>query len=232
MPTAGSTFATSHDPCGRGSNPSGHDHHGEVTSLPAEPAEPEPGHVSHRPRKLNATSYVVLGMLCQGPATSYDLKQRIGNTIGTFWAFAHSQLYDEPVRLVADGLVSETVEEGGRRKRTYSITLAGRQALRAWLATPTIEQTEVRDLGLLKLYFAGFGGPEDLLRLAHDRYESHRARADGYAKRFENDDAPAPDRWQAKTLELSARYERTVEQFWADFIAELECEAQEPADSS
>jgi PadR family transcriptional regulator, regulatory protein AphA len=200
-----------------------------VTSLPAKPAHP--GHISDRPRKLNATSFVVLGMLCQGPATSYDLKQRIGCTIGTFWAFAHSQLYDEPARLVADGLVSETVEQGGRRKRTYSITLAGRQAVRDWLAAPTIEQTEVRDLGLLKLFFAGFGEPADLLRLAYDRYESHRARAEGYAKRFEAV-APAPDRWQTKTLELSVRYERTVEQFWADFIAELECEAQEPADSS
>ena len=39
---------------------------------------PEP-----RTRKLTATSYVVLGMLSYSPATSYDLKQWIANTIGT-----------------------------------------------------------------------------------------------------------------------------------------------------
>jgi DNA-binding PadR family transcriptional regulator len=197
------------------------DHPREVTSLPAEPAPPEHSRAGDRPRKLNATSYVVLGMLCHGPATSYDLKQRIAYTIGNFWAFAHSQIYDEPVRLVADGLVTETVEEGGRRKRTYSITRTGRQALQDWLATPTHEQTEVRDLGVLKLFFASFGERADLLRLARDRHESHRARADSYLEMHERI-IDFADPWQVKTLELGLRYERTVEQFWADFLAELE----------
>lgn len=184
--------------------------------------------MSDRTRKLNATSYVVLGMLSYAPATSYDLKQFVGNTIGNFWAFAHSQLYDEPVRLVRDGLVEETVEEGGRRRRTYSILPAGREALRTWLSSPTTEQTEVRDLGLLKLFFASFGKEPDLLRLARDRHQSHRSRAEGYVEqRAEIIDYA--DRWQVKTLELGLRYERCVEQFWADFIEELEQEqAQEP----
>jgi PadR family transcriptional regulator AphA len=203
------------------------DHPREVTSLPAEPAVPVPDRAADRPRKLNATSYVVLGMLCHGPGTSYDLKQRIAYTVGNFWAFAHSQLYDEPVRLVADGLVTESVEQGGRRKRTYSITRAGRKALRDWLATPTDDQTEVRDLGLLKLFFAAFGEREDLLQLARDRYESHRARADGYLRQYERI-VDVADPWQVKTLELGLRFERTVEQFWADFLAELESEDKGP----
>jgi len=197
------------------------DHPREVTSLQPDPVAPEPPRAADRPRKLNATSYVVLGMLCHGPATSYDLKQRIAYTIGNFWAFAHSQIYDEPVRLVADGLVTETVEQGGRRKRTYSITHAGRMALREWLASPTNDQTEIRDLGLLKLFFAAFGDKEDLLRLAKDRYESHRARANGYLEQHGRI-VDAADPWQVKTLELGMRYERTVEQFWAEFRAELE----------
>ncbi|HEU5475413.1 MAG TPA: PadR family transcriptional regulator [Actinophytocola sp.] len=192
-----------------------------MTSLQSESVAPQSDRATERSRKLNATSYVVLGMLCHGPATSYDLKQRIAYTIGNFWAFAHSQIYDEPVRLVADGLVTETVEQGGRRKRTYSITRAGRTALRDWLASNTHEQTEIRDLGLLKLFFAAFGDKEDLLRLARDRYESHRARADSYIEQYERI-VDAADPWQVKTLELGMRYERTVEQFWADFIAELE----------
>jgi PadR family transcriptional regulator AphA len=201
------------------------DHSREVINMPAEPVAPEPARAADRPRKLNATSYVVLGMLCHGPATSYDLKQRIGYTIGNFWAFAHSQIYDEPARLLSDGLVSEIVEQGGRRKRTYSITRAGRKALRDWLATPTVEQTEVRDLGLLKLFFASFGDRENLLQLARDRHESHRARADGYVEQHERI-IDFADRWQVKTLELGMRFERTVEQFWADFITELESEAE------
>ncbi len=179
--------------------------------------------MSERTRKLNATSYVVLGMLSYTPATSYDLKQFVGNTIGNFWAFAHSQLYDEPARLVRDGLVAETVEEGGRRRRTYSILPAGREALRTWLASPTLDQTEVRDSGLLKLFFSGFGNQENLLQLARDRHKSHSERAEGYVEQ-RAEIVDYADRWQVKTLELGLRYERCVQQFWADFIEELEQE--------
>lgn len=182
---------------------------------------PDQGNRRERRRKLNATSYVVLGMLSNSPATSYDLKRWVASTVGNFWAFAHSQLYDEPARLVADGLITETVEETGRRKRTYEILPAGREALHEWLTAPTDEQTEVRDLGLLKLYFANIVEREDVLRLARERHASHRRRADGYvAQRAEI--ADYADRWQLKTIELGVRYERCVEQFWADFIKELE----------
>ena len=163
-------------------------------------------------------------MLSYGPATSYDLKQRIGGTIGNFWAFAHSQLYDEPARLVGDGLVAEQVETSGRRKRTYSITPEGSAALQEWLGEHTDEQTEVRDLGLLKLFFATWGSRHELLQLAHDRHHSHRVRAEGYAERYE-EIVDVGDRWQVKTLELGLRYERCVEQFWADVLTELEGDA-------
>lgn len=179
---------------------------------------PEP-----RTRKLTATSYVVLGMLSYSSATSYDLKQWIANTIGNFWAFAHSQLYDEPARLVADGLVSEEVEEGGRRRRTYSITPTGREALRDWLSSATEEPTEVRDIGLLKLFFQNFGTRKDLMQLARDRRDSHRTQADAYEEQ-RAEIVDYADRWQVKTIELGIRYERCVEQFWADFLKELEAE--------
>ena len=178
-----------------------------------------------RTRKLTATSYVVLGMLSYSPATSYDLKQWVANTIGNFWAFAHSQLYDEPARLVADGWSprrSRRAAGGGGPTRSCP---PGREALREWLSSPTDEQTEVRDLGLLKLFFLNFGTRKDLLQLARDRHESHRARADAYEEQ-RAEIVDYADRWQVKTIELGIRYERCVEQFWADFIKELEEEDQ------
>lgn len=174
-----------------------------------------------RRRKLNATSYVVLGMLSFGPATSYDLKQRVATTVGNFWAFAHSQLYDEPARLLADGLVSESVEEGGRRRRTYSIEPAGTEALRGWLAATTVDQTEVRDLGLLKLFFANLATADDLRRLATGQQRSHRERVAGYTAQRDAVREHA-DRWQLRTIELGIRYETCVAEFWAEFLDDLE----------
>jgi hypothetical protein len=60
-----------------------------------------------------------------------------------------------------------------------------------------------------------------VLRLARDRHESHKARADSYTEQRE-EIVDYADRWQVKTIELGIRYERCVEQFWADLIAELE----------
>jgi DNA-binding PadR family transcriptional regulator len=169
---------------------------------------------------MTATSYLVLGLLADGPATSYELKRRVALTIGNFWDFAHSQLYDEPMRLADAGLVETNSEEGGRRRRTYTITDAGRTELTGWLAEPIHGRTDVRDPGLLKLFFAKYAQIGDIRNIAVDQHRSHRERAEQYEHTHEML-AHSGDRWQVKSLELGIRYERTVEGFWADLLEEL-----------
>jgi PadR family transcriptional regulator AphA len=72
--------------------------------------------------------------------------------IGGFWSLNHAQLYAEPDRLVEGGYLTVEREEGGRRRKLYELTAAGRDALSEWLATPSDEFTELRDLGLLQLF--------------------------------------------------------------------------------
>ncbi|HEY8641773.1 MAG TPA: PadR family transcriptional regulator [Candidatus Dormibacteraeota bacterium] len=67
------------------------------------------------------------------PRNPSDLKRWVGESIGYFWSFPRAQLYVEPARLAEKGLVDETRELTGRRRRVYRITEAGRQALREWL---------------------------------------------------------------------------------------------------
>ena len=62
-----------------------------------------------------------------GEATSYQLKQLVGSTIGGFWPVPHSQLYAEPARLAGLGLLHERREPAGRKKRTYRLTDEGRR---------------------------------------------------------------------------------------------------------
>ncbi|HET7485406.1 MAG TPA: PadR family transcriptional regulator [Solirubrobacterales bacterium] len=104
--------------------------------------------------RLTPTSFIVLGLLeAAGEATPYELKQVVAASLGDFWSIQHAQLYSEPERLAGAGYLSERREEGGRRRRHYKITATGRKALRSWLEEPTAELTELRDPGLLKLFF-------------------------------------------------------------------------------
>jgi DNA-binding PadR family transcriptional regulator len=103
---------------------------------------------------LTPTSYIVLGLLeAAGPSTPYALKQGVAGSIGNFWTVPHSQLYAEPERLARGGHVTEQREPGGRRRRVYAITDRGREALAAWLRDADVRLPELRDPGLLKLFF-------------------------------------------------------------------------------
>jgi PadR family transcriptional regulator AphA len=119
------------------------------------------------PAHLTSTSYLVLGLIeREGPSTPYELKRHVAATIGHFWSFPHALLYKEPARLVELGLLTEEREADGRRRRLFTITGRGRAAIRAWLATPSQEPTELRDAGLLQLFFADLGSADDRRALA------------------------------------------------------------------
>ena len=73
--------------------------------------------------RLSITSYVVLGMIgLRGPSTPYDLKRGIGRSVGYFWPFPHAQLYAEPERLERMNLLAVESEDGGRRRKVYTLT--------------------------------------------------------------------------------------------------------------
>lgn len=106
--------------------------------------------------RLTPTSYVVLGLVeAAGEATSYDLKRAVAHGLGNFWSLPHAQLYAEPKRLVAAGLLEERREDSGRRRKHYRVTPAGSAALGDWREEPTAAATELRDLSMLKVFFGG-----------------------------------------------------------------------------
>jgi PadR family transcriptional regulator AphA len=166
-------------------------------------------------KRLSATSYVVLGMIAlRGPSTPYDLKRAVGHSVGYFWHFPHAQLYSEPDRLVDLGLLELASEATGRRRKTYSITEAGLTALRAWLAAPTDEHFQMRDIAELKLFFNEVGDPADVAALAAGQIRQHEDRIDEYERmveRFGGDPAVQP---RMITLELGLEMEYAALRFW------------------
>lgn len=161
--------------------------------------------------RLSPTSYIVLGLIeAAGEATSYDLKRGVAASLGNFWSLPHAQLYAEPERLAEAGYLSSRREESGRRRRHYKLTEAGRGALREWVAEPTGELTELRDLALLKVFFgadpeamAAAQLPEHRRKLAD--YEELRGQIEGHVSAG-----------VLTTLDAGIRNERTWIEFWTE----------------
>ncbi len=106
----------------------------------------------------NRTMYAVLGFLCRRPMSGYDLKKAVESSVGNFWKESYGQIYPILKRLDRDGLAQKAdAGDGGKRARhAYSITPAGREALRRWLEEPT-EPQQLRNELLLKLFFGARG---------------------------------------------------------------------------
>jgi DNA-binding PadR family transcriptional regulator len=80
---------------------------------------------------------VLLGVLAEGPAHGYDVKQAYDERFPGARPLAYGQVYAALAKLEKDGLV-EVVErgrEGGPDRTTYALTEAGRDALASWLST-------------------------------------------------------------------------------------------------
>jgi DNA-binding PadR family transcriptional regulator len=108
--------------------------------------------------ELSPTAYVILGTLGWRPMSGYEIKSIVDTSTRFFWAVSYGQIYPELRRLAAAGLIEGRASpQGGRRRNVYRLTQAGRKALRAWLdAEPEI--FELRDEGLLKVFFADAAG--------------------------------------------------------------------------
>jgi DNA-binding PadR family transcriptional regulator len=161
------------------------------------------------PVNLTPTSAIVLGLLeLIGEGTPYDLKQAVGMTVGHFWTFQHAQLYTETERLAEAGLLRVDQEEGGRRRKRYALTAAGRKALDTWRAEPATEVPELRDLGVLKLFLGA-----DPKTLGAAQLDAHRAKLREYEEIRKIDEGLEPrGPWTA--LESGIEHERQMIRFW------------------
>lgn len=166
---------------------------------------------------LSPISYLVLGLVeRRSEATPYDLKRYAAESIGNFWSFPHSQIYAESARLAELGLLEERREPEGRRRRTYSITPAGRDALRAWLSNPEPEQPQLRYLGLLKLFFGDVAGRHAVVELARAEVSAHRTRLSHYQAVEERLSSQPELAFPRATLTMGILCEEAFVRFWSE----------------
>ena len=156
-------------------------------------------------RRRPTTGYAILGLLASQPWSTYELAQQVQRSLNWFWPRAERRLYDEPKRLVADGLATSTEGYTGRRRRTvYEITTAGRIELAKWLARPP-EPRAVEFEGMLKVFFADAGSRGSLIstldEIAEDAREQIR-RLDAMIEQALNEGARFPERVHLQALTL------------------------------
>jgi DNA-binding PadR family transcriptional regulator len=105
--------------------------------------------------ELSATGKVILGMLAARPRSGYEIKQLVDNSARFFWAASYGQIYPELKKLKKEGLIAgDDSSRGARQSTTFKLTAAGKRAARDWIKRPP-RVFELRDEGLLELFFAG-----------------------------------------------------------------------------
>jgi len=119
--------------------------------------------------ELSATAKVILGMLAARPRSGYEIKQLVDNSTRFFWAASYGQIYPELKRLAEAGLIEGSDASQGARQRTvHRLTAKGKRAVREWIESPP-DVFELRDEGLLKLFFAGSADPGRAAEIARER---------------------------------------------------------------
>lgn len=172
---------------------------------------------------LSPASHAVLGLLSLRAWTTYELTQQGQRSLRFLFPRAERYLYAEAKRLAIAGLaLSEESYTGKRKSTTYSITPAGRKAVRDWLRTPPdapVLEAEV----LLRSFFGDLGRQQDLLAtLESARVQAVEAQRElaGLAQSVVDGVAPFPDRNAvgALTMRFVADFHRMVEE-WSTWAA-------------
>lgn len=105
--------------------------------------------------ELTKAAYLVLGMIGTGCQSGYEISKTAEITSRFFWAAGDGQVYPQLRKLAEAGLIEgEREAQGEREKVVYQLTRQGRDALEEWLLSDAAPMWELRDEGLLKLFFA------------------------------------------------------------------------------
>ncbi len=167
--------------------------------------------------KRSNSRFAVLGYLGLGPASPYELVRLMqSGTIHRVWPRAESKVYEEPKRLVDDGLAR--ARKDGRRT-VYEITAAGHR----WLAEQLDEPEGTLTLefeAALKVLFADHGTRDQLLAtvqaIRDARLNDVEAAQRRIQKYVESTTRPERTHLTALVAELIMRLDEAVLD-WADW---------------
>ncbi|KAA0918028.1 PadR family transcriptional regulator [Dietzia sp. ANT_WB102] len=138
---------------------------------------------------LPATAWAVLGTLSFGEELSgYDIKTWADWSLNYFyWSPSFSQVYSELKRLESHGfVVSRSIPGETRKRRAYSITPEGLDALRGWTRTAEVDRPALKHSTILHLWLGHLNDPENLKARVREHISQMTELRDGAATRATN----------------------------------------------
>ena len=178
--------------------------------------------------------YLVLGLLILSPMTGYGLQQFIKQNLALICSHSAGSVQTALGKLVREGYIAASEStEGRRRKKTYSITQAGRCAFAAWVAHP-MQADKVKNMELSRLFFLGLASPEDRTAAIRDyvrQMEELEAVLETIRRRFlQVRETPLPAgqdwdaifRFQGYTIDYGIAAARFEREWYTRLLCELE----------
>ena len=177
----------------------------------------------------------ILACLTERPMSGYELAKTFDASIGFFWKADHQQIYRELSRLRDRGHIEgdEVVQSGKPNKLVYTLTPAGRAALRHWSARPSTPP-QIKDDLLVRLCALDSVDIESLRADLMARLEHHRDRHARYErilhKLFPDGKATSvADTGKLLGLRLGLRHEQVVAEWCEEALEVLSAMAHPPA---
>jgi DNA-binding PadR family transcriptional regulator len=168
----------------------------------------------------------ILVCLTEHPMTGYELAKTFDTSIGFFWKADHQQIYRELTRLRDRGHVNarEVVQTGKPNKLVYSLTIAGRAALKHWAVRPS-SPPSIKDDLLVRLLALDSIDIDSFRTDLMARLEYHRDRLSKYerilAKRYAHGAASPADTGRVLALRAGLRYERAAAESFEEMLQTL-----------
>ncbi|MEU3767738.1 PadR family transcriptional regulator [Amycolatopsis keratiniphila] len=138
-------------------------------------------------------AHVILGLLLIAPQTYYGLVKGFESGVALFYSASSGSIKRALDKLLAKGLIElASTETGGRGKKMYRVTDAGRQEFRRWM-TGELGGSDLESAALSRLYFLGLMDPSErvpVLRRIEARVESDLARFTRLDERLDTVDIP------------------------------------------
>lgn len=166
-------------------------------------------------------AHVILGLLLIAPQSRYDLVKGFKAGVALFYSASSGSIKHALGTLLTRGLIEvASVETGGRGRKVYHLTDAGRAEFRAWM---TEEPTgpDLETAALSRLYFLGLLEPPEraqVLRRITARIETDLAELSALDQHLDTLAIPEEHRDVAAYQRMTLDYGIAAHRFMLDWL--------------